>query len=217
MPKGRPSVPRFEKPCGSCGQTMFLREKELARKFCSIECNANDKRTGRTPNRICKWCSKPFYGKPHHIEAGYAHWCSQRCMNKSGWIERTRERNQDRAGTKNPNFKHGKKIGKNVSGWGISKKPGPCRSCGGPGEHLHHAVPRSKAQQAKRDLRNGIQLCASCHQRWHMGAVIRREVFTQEEWDYISSIELTGERIEEWLDRRYPSAASIAALALDVA
>lgn len=208
--------------CANCGTAL---NKETTAKTCSKRCAGiygsrnREPGKGRTPNRVCEWCSEPFYGKPHHIKDGNARWCTRSCMLKSGWAEKQSKLHESRTGENNPNYKNGKRVGTHLSKWSISMKPGPCRSCGGPGIALHHAIPRSKAPQreVKKDLRNGIPLCGSCHQRWHVGYPIRREVFTKEEWDFISSVELTGERIEAWLDKHYPSAASIAELALDVA
>ena len=45
----------------------------------------------------------------------------------------------------------------------------------------------------------------------------KKSDFTEEEWDFLVSVQLTGQRIEEWLNKRYPSAESIKANALVVA
>jgi len=173
----------------------------------------------RTPNTACEWCKEPFYAQPSHLQKGMGRFCSWACLKKSGWAEQQRERNLDRDGEKNPNYKHGAKSGKHISGWSIAVKGGRCRSCGARGTELHHAIPRSKApsKKIKRDLRNGLPLCNSCHRRWHLGHPIRREVFTPEEWEFLSNAVIPGEVTEEWLNKHYPSAASIAELALVVA
>jgi hypothetical protein len=92
--------------------------------------------------------------------------------------------------------------------WGIHLKPSDwCRNCGTTGVrlHLHHVIPRSKGQAAKYDLRNGLQLCGTCHAGWHRRrTIVYREIFTAEEWAFISTIELLGENIDVWLERRYP-------------
>jgi hypothetical protein len=90
--------------------------------------------------------------------------------------------------------------------WGCKmKKDWVCRSCGVQAVHLHHAIPRSVCRATKLDLRNGLPLCRSCHVRWHEKTLtIYRDVFTEDEWAYISSVELTGQRIEAWLDDHYP-------------
>ena len=81
-----------------------------------------------------------------------------------------------------------------------------CRNCGAArGLQLHHAIPRSMSRAAKYDLRNGVTLCGRCHLGWHRRSVtLFRDIFTDHEWAYISSVELTGQRIEAWLEKRYP-------------
>lgn len=90
--------------------------------------------------------------------------------------------------------------------WGLRRKPEPkCRNCPAPAVHLHHAIPRSKAPRVRKDLRNGLPLCRACHDGWHGKKVtLHRDLFTPEEWSFVSTVELTGERIEAWLDRHYP-------------
>lgn len=92
--------------------------------------------------------------------------------------------------------------------WGIHLKPSDwCRNCGTTGVtlHLHHVIPRSKSHAAKYDLRNGLQLCGTCHAGWHRRrTVIYREIFTGEEWAFISTVELLGQSVEVWLEERYP-------------
>lgn len=90
--------------------------------------------------------------------------------------------------------------------WGLSRKPEPiCRNCPSPARELHHAIPRGKAPHARADLRNGLPLCIPCHDGWHRHkVVIHRDVFRPEEWEFLCSVKLTGERIEAWLDRHYP-------------
>lgn len=93
--------------------------------------------------------------------------------------------------------------------WGIHLKPeNCCRLCGvtGASLHLHHVIPRSMCTASKFDLRNGLPLCGTCHHKWHQrSVVIYRDVFAPDEWAYISTVELTGQRIEAWLDDRYPA------------
>lgn len=92
--------------------------------------------------------------------------------------------------------------------WNIDlKREERCRNCGDAEAvlHLHHVIPRSKCRATKYDLLNGLPLCTSCHLGWHHRRVtIYRDVFTPEEWAYLSSVQLTGEEIGPWLDKRYP-------------
>lgn len=76
--------------------------------------------------------------------------------------------------------------------WGCSVKgEQECRNCGRNAHHLHHA--------------NGLPLCEECHTGWHHGRVtIARDVFTDEEWEFLTGVDLTGQRIEAWLDDHYP-------------
>lgn len=75
---------------------------------------------------------------------------------------------------------------------------------------LHHAIPRSKWRAGRADLRNGIPLCFTCHTGWHhRKVVIYRDVFTPEEWAFMSSARLTGQRVEAWLDDRYPARSQL--------
>lgn len=88
-----------------------------------------------------------------------------------------------------------------------------CRNCGAAGHlHLHHAIPRSVCKEVRLDLRNGIPLCPSCHARWHQRTlVIYRDVFTSEEWEFLCSVELLGQRTSAWLDDHYPAREQAAA------
>lgn len=55
------------------------------------------------------------------------------------------------------------------------------------------------------EILNGLPLCTDCHMGWHRGyRTIYRDVFTPEEWAFLSSVQLTGELIGPWLDKRYP-------------
>jgi hypothetical protein len=149
--------------------------------------------------------------------------CSPRCAYNSRPPQTAEQREttrqvmlaKDRTGPRNPNFRHGKKAGKNISGWNPkARRETCCRVCGSAGPlDLHHAVPRSICPPAaKRDLRNGITLCDHCHTRWHRGTlVITRDLFSTEEWSYISTLELTGREITGWLDKHYPAAEQVAA------
>lgn len=116
---------------------------------------------------------------------------------------------KDLTGERNPNYRHGRNTGETIRGWSVAEKGETCcRVCGGTsgGLDLHHVVPRSKCPpEAKRDLRNGICLCHSCHRRFHTGTLtIPRSVFTPDEWRYISRLVLTGRDTAGWLDKHYP-------------
>lgn len=149
--------------------------------------------------------------------------CSPRCAYDSRAPQSPEQREttrrlmvaKDRRGERNPNFRHGRRTGENLRGWNPAAKGETCcRVCGDTGAlDLHHAVPRSICPPAaKRDLRNGIVLCDSCHTKWHrVTLIVEREFFTADEWAYISTLELTGRDIAGWLDKHYPAREDIAA------
>lgn len=169
--------------------------------------------------RIClaDGCTSEFYASPSAIIRGQGKFCSRSCAYRSRRPQTSDERAatrkimlaKDRRGARNPNFKHGRKTGHNLRGWNPAAKGEECcRLCGDPNWlNLHHVVPRAICPpEARRDLRNGIVLCASCHNRYHKGSlVLTRDLFTAEEWAYISSLSLTGRDITGWLDKHYPA------------
>lgn len=165
--------------------------------------------------RVCAadGCSIEFRSFPSQARR----FCSPRCAYNSRPPQTAEQREKtrqimlakDRTGAKNPRFRHGRKAGKNLRGWNPpAKGETSCRACGSSAHlQLHHVVPRSICGAgARRNLLNGIVLCASCHIRWHRGTlVITRDLFTADEWAYLSSIELTGREITGWLDKHYPA------------
>lgn len=173
---------------------------------------------GNGETRVCAavGCEQEFYAPPIAIRLGQGKFCSRSCAYRSRRpqteAERARTRaimrSHDRTGERNPNFRHGQRLGENLRGWNPPAKGETCcRVCGSTGKlNLHHAVPRSICPlAAKRDLRNGLPLCIRCHRQWHVGKlVISRRVFTAEEWGYISALELTGRDITGWLEKHYP-------------
>lgn len=176
-------------------------------------------RSGQTRTCANEGCDATFYNYPSHNRR----YCSRSCMypNRSIPTQEEKERLADinrakmiaanRTGRRNPNYKNGKFVGKKA---GVPRSWGPkakgescCRTCGSRDHlQLHHAVPRSVCPpEAKTDMRNGITLCASCHVRWHRGSLtITRNVFSVDEWDYVSNMTLTGRDIGGWLDKHYP-------------
>lgn len=192
--------------CPDCGG---LRDVYFAKSGSRCKpCQTKRQQTGRMQN--CEQCGADFWVKKARI--GRARWCSYQCKRDSGWSRKELGARLaiTRRGAGNPAFKHGKRVGINPSGWKLTNKGGErvCRNCGtADGSiHLHHAIPRSKAPQLKEDLRNGVPLCAACHMGWHANKVtLYRSIFTQDEWEFLSIVELTGENITAWLDRRYPT------------
>lgn len=169
--------------------------------------------------RVCaaEGCANEFYAPPRYIRLGTGRFCSKACWYRSmpkaspERIERQRQAilALNRSGKRNPNYKHGRRVGLQIRGFTIAAKgETSCRACGSTDQmlHLHHAVPRSICPpEARRDLRNGIALCNRCHLSWHRGGlVLPRSVFSADEWEYISGLTLTGRKIDAWLDKHYP-------------
>lgn len=162
-------------------------------------------------------CDREFYVYPGRI--GTRRFCSRACACRSrppqseAAKEAKRQKMLGRTGEKNPNYRHGRRVGKHsreVARLFNLKKKGEtrCRNCGSR-EHVqpHHAIPRSiGTKESKLDLRNCLPLCSRCHARWHRRTLtIYRDVFTSEEWAYLVSVKLTGRETEAWLDAHYPS------------
>jgi len=115
-----------------------------------------------------------------------------------------------RKGKDNPNYRHGNRAGENIRAFTLALKgERVCRNCGsGEWLALHHSIPRSTYAAGREELLNGIPLCAVCHRKWHAHTLtITRDVFTQEEWSWMSTQELTGRQVTDWLDRHYPESA----------
>ncbi len=117
-----------------------------------------------------------------------------------------------RKGRANPNWKHGKREGSQDRRVArefnlLLKGEFSCRVCGSDRMlALHHIIPRSiGTKESKRDLRNGMPLCASCHMGWHRrGLVISWSLLRPDEQAYVASVDLTGRSTEGWLAKNYP-------------
>lgn len=84
--------------------------------------------------------------------------------------------------------------------WGpAAKGEFMCRRCGLGATHLHHAIPRSRLSAGVDELLNGLPLCGHCHDFWHAGNPIERDVFRPHEWAWLAAHESMA-----WLDERYP-------------
>ncbi len=157
--------------------------------------------------RTCAECGFVFLAKASDIKRGGGKYCSRACWRRNARLTDAQyETNAaamrvSRSGPGNPQFKHGRRAGFTIRGWSIRDKDEEfCRACGAPASDLHHAVPRSLAPSGRRDLRNGLPLCRSCHTSWHRrGVTLHRDLFTVEEWRFIET--LIG---PVWLDERYP-------------
>lgn len=150
-------------------------------------------------------CGTRFYAKRRRVAT--AKFCSMGCKSKYGNPEIAAQYRVARLGEGNPNFRHGRRTDIHLSGWSVRHKGEKCcRNCGERGIlHLHHVIPRSKFRAGRAELRNGIVLCFACHSGWHgKRVVLYRDLFTPDEWAYLTSVELTGENVGPWLDKHYP-------------
>lgn len=190
--------------CPDCGIEFERLWNRLGGKKC-YQCSSNRKRA-RVVTRTCRACGEKFETKASNAARGGGVYCSRACWRKDppqrspAATERVRKTMQRRQGKANPAFKHGRGVGKRIRGFSLADKgEDVCRNCQRPAHHAHHAVPRSLAPAGRRDLRNCLPLCASCHRRWHCGHPIPRMVFTEDEWAFISTLATAS-----WLERRYP-------------
>lgn len=202
-----------KRPCARCG-VMFVGQSEhknYAQRFCSGTCAkaAQSERLRQDWPTLEEMRRLVYVEKLSDSKIGaiYGH--------SYEWARRVRNVYGFKALPKPPHreVKHGRYIG--ADKWGVTQKgEDRCRACGARGGgdtlfgrlHLHHAIPRSMCRATKTDLRNGIPLCSACHRGWHDRRVtIFRDVFTVAEWEFLSSVQLTGQLVGPWLDANYPS------------
>jgi endogenous inhibitor of DNA gyrase (YacG/DUF329 family) len=206
------------KDCEQCG-TEFNARVEAGRttRFCCIRCSADAQKTSKLRGRklICPVCGKTFYAQKSAIEKN-RRFCSKACNGKgmpapSKSAEARRKISESKMGSKNAAWRGEDTEGSIYQVFNVRLKGETCcRNCGAEATavlplHLHHAVPRSMCKAGRRDLRNGITLCHACHMGWHYRTrPIYRDLFTEAEWSFISSLELLGQNITAWLEDRYP-------------
>jgi hypothetical protein len=186
------------KVCVECGKREWVKHTKSASERCQ-SCAL----TGERVAIGCTSCGGKFEVWPS--QRSRRRYCSHSCR-IAGILPRLR----DRKGAKNPNYRHGEDAWR--KGWSVAAKGEECcRNCGSTGTlHLHHAIPRSKYRRGRAELLNGIPLCPTCHSGWHSKKLaIYRSIFTEAEWAWFLSQELTGENIEAWLDRAYPKPACV--------
>jgi hypothetical protein len=201
------------RPCAHCGLVYQPLDNAPSRKYCSRECSnlARQKRE----ERVCAECGAPFIARTSEIRRRGGKYCSRECWRKNSGLTPEQYRvNADRMSVKrrgkgNPRYKHGKNGDRaRLSKFSLAVKGEPCcRNCGSTERmNLHHIIPRSMFAAGRDEIRNGLPLCAVCHSSWHRrGRVtLYRDIFTEEEWAYLSSVTLLGQNIEAWLDDRYP-------------
>lgn len=188
--------------CQDCGSVRFVKNVYGAKTRCR---DCTYKARGSLARVLkCPVCGSSYRAAGQRALRGGT--CSVECSK----VERSRKMTATAPrGKDHPQYVHGKHAGRpRRSVWSVkSKGETCCRVCESSRTlHLHHAIPRSKHRAGSDELRNGITLCASCHARWHQRTLtIYRDVFTPDEWEWLASVRLTGERIEAWLDKNYPA------------
>lgn len=187
-----------EIPCAACGKSFYVPGWRLTKgaKYCSLACRPQSSSSRKAVN--CATCGRPFSATPTQIAKGKKY-CSRACMGRGIGSQRK--------GARNPAWKGRDTTGSIYRVFNLKLKgEDRCRNCGSSHSlHLHHIVPRSMCKRARRELRNGMPLCAACHARWHAQSItIYRDLMTAEEWAYVSTLDLLGQNIGAWLDAHYP-------------
>lgn len=195
--------------CAMCGIT-FLGKP--AARFCSRKCcHEKQKVTHLRGETIpCAHCGEDFYRKRSQPNQRF---CSHECRGAampppSSYPNARAKISEAKMGEGNPMFRDGlspdtvRRRHFNIALKGEDR----CRNCGATGQlHMHHVIPRSMHRQGITEILNGIPLCPRCHHGWHHRSItICREIFTVDEWAYLTSVKLVGQDVLAWLDDRYP-------------
>lgn len=168
--------------------------------------------------RVCAGCGEEYYCKPSDARKG-SKYCSLGCYRENEEYVRSEKREafwyrmrKERRGSSNPAFKHGKDGNRAWRrGFNLALKgEDACRVCGSvDGLQLHHIIPRSVSTATRDEIRNGMTLCVVCHMKWHRKTLtIYRDLFTDEEWGFLRSVDLMGQDTLAWFDRYYPERSS---------
>lgn len=139
---------------------------------------------------MCKVCGADFYVEPYRLRSTIQPtYCSLRCFGKA----RASKANAYTVRRRTFNL--------------AAKGERHCRVCGSAEHvHAHHAIPVAiGTPESELDLRNLLPLCWHCHRYWHAGYPISRDVFTAEEWEYLSALTLEGREAAAYLDKHYPA------------
>lgn len=200
--------------CPECGESRIVKWARYGKGDLCRTCSAKRAKPARLYEKHCEECDSSF--SVNCFQRGWRKYCSIQCAKTAGNRKRRESMlRKNRLGTANPNYKSGKQVGQQFRAFRLSRKDNAdyCRSCGATERlELHHAIPRSKHRAGRDEILNGLPLCRTCHMKWHHKTLtIYRNVFTTEEWGWLSSQQLTGENIEAWLDRAYPERSEEAA------
>lgn len=195
--------------CAHCGEEFEATQEftTFRRKYCSMRCSGK----AQTARAVAKYPPKEEVERLYVEEGLNDEGVGRRYGRSYQWAFKVRRHYGIPGRDPRPRRKPLRKKN-DRSRWGIHLKREPvCRACGQPPDelrplNLHHAIPRSLAPSIKYDLRNGLPLCAACHLGWHRREVtIYRDVFTAEEWAFLTTLTFQGFNPEAWLEERYPS------------
>jgi hypothetical protein len=199
----------FLRPCVQCGKEFDARQRNPSRRYCSMACSgmAHRKRAEQT----CMGCGTSFVARTSEIDRGGGKYCSRTCWIKYLDPPALRPGVADKIAV--AKTKTGKQAGRRTrqlqnAGMTLQAKgETSCRNCGQTDHlQLHHVIPRSMWRRGILELLNGVPLCVRCHMGWHHHrVVIYRDIFTAEEWAFLTSADLLGQEVSAWLDKRYPS------------
>ena len=168
-------------------------------------------RKGRSrATRICPTCSEEF--RSYDLRQKF---CSRKCFAAREIPAEQRERQavamRTRKGRKNPNFKHGNRVGAHIRG-GLRRFQSGQHECQHPGclgqvvvLNQHHVVYEQHVQNAGGDRwhpDNALALCVSCHMSHHQrGRPLPLSALRDE--NYAFAYELMGPAAYDYLRRYY--------------
>ncbi len=184
------------------------RQRGLSRKApLRAYSTAKGARSGTFKTCAREGCENQFYVEP--AIAVRRKFCSVACAGAS-----YAERYRGRRGTKNPNYRHGRRAGERdregERRW-YAVLGAKCRHPGCPGRDghrlvLHHVVYRQKIRQLggdQFDPRNALTVCDGCHTSHHRrGRYVLPLVCLSDE-SYAFAFELMGPAAYDYLRRRY--------------
>jgi hypothetical protein len=211
------------KNCETCGTEFYVPPSKVSKRWCSWACVPKERHSAgpqhqrqATPS-TCAHCGGEFYARPSELGKGRK-FCSRECFVASGVSQTTQSRekrrqaNRNRGGDKNPNFKHGNRVGAHERERYVRFQSGQPRcqhpDCPDKGDRLaqHHVVYEQHVRNEGGDChdgRNALCLCDSCHMSHHRRGtrVVPLEVLRDCNFEFAG--ELLGPAAYDYLRRRY--------------
>lgn len=212
--------------CEWCGEEFLPAYK--AQAYCSKPCGREGRRAkmrrprGGQRTVVCAnaECGRQFQRYASQLSKG-SNYCSRECqkamphpvMSVAG-RKSVREKNRNRKGTANPNYRHGRRAGqRDRAGEAVWYAAGEreCRHPSCPGQRdvlaLHHVVYRQEVERVGGEVwdpRNSLTLCDGCHSSHHRrgSRIVPLSVLRDENYEYAAEL-LGREAAYEYLRRRY--------------